>query len=77
MKHAAPNPMQPVIHPYKSRSDFYHKFQLDSSSHSGTWQGMARKCLGISLGLGMKMQGNTKQYKEMKSNVRHDKAKKI
>jgi hypothetical protein len=75
MKHGAPDPMQPMIHPYKSRFEFYHEFQLASSSHSWTWKIMARKCLGISLGLGMIMQGKTKQYKEIKAKERPDKAR--
>jgi len=76
MKHGSPYPMQPMIHPYKSRFELYHDFQLASSRHSGTWQGMEGNCLGISLGIGMQMQGKKKQYKEMKAKERPNKAKK-
>jgi hypothetical protein len=68
--------MQPMVHPSESQFEFYHELQLASSSHSGTWQGTTRQCLGIGLGLGMEMQGKEKQ-KGKQAKERHDKAKKI
>jgi hypothetical protein len=68
--------MQLMVHPYESRFEFYHELQLDSSIHSGTWQGMARQCLSISLGLGMETKGKEKQGKARKAKERHENAKK-